>query len=126
MVAGAVLVAGSAAIHLKLWTLAYGNIHIIGPLFLAQAIAGFVVALFIAVSRWVVAAATGAVFMLATIGGLLISVWHGLFGFQDSFSSQFAGMSLFVEAGGAVVLLAAGGLRLLLRIRAAPSNPQRS
>jgi hypothetical protein len=42
--------------------------------------------------------------MIATIGGLLLSVYVGLFGFTDTLAAPFAGVSLGVESAGAVVL----------------------
>ena len=44
--------------------------------------------------------------MIATIGGLLLSVSVGLFGFMDSPATPYAGLSLGVESAGAVVLSA--------------------
>ena len=46
--------------------------------------------------------------MIATIGGLLLSVYVGLFGFMDTLSAPFAGLSLAVEIAGTVVLVAVG------------------
>lgn len=53
-----------------------------------------------------VAAAAG--FLIATIGGLLASVYVGLFGFMDSLAAPYAGLSLGVETAGAVVLAVVG------------------
>jgi hypothetical protein len=80
-VAGAGLLAATAAIHLDLYLTGYRTIPTIGWLFLLQVAAAFVLA--VAVLAWGgrVAAAAGAGFAVATLGGYLLSVWVGLFGF---------------------------------------------
>ena len=117
MVLGAALVAWSGAIHLHLWMGGYKSIHIIGPLFVAQAITAFAVAIGIAVLRWATAALAGAAFLASTIGGLLVSSWHGIFGFHDSLSAPFASISLLVETIGIVVLAFAAFVAFRLRRR---------
>ncbi|HEX3841703.1 MAG TPA: hypothetical protein VHU85_12980 [Acidimicrobiales bacterium] len=118
--AGAVLVALSAFIHLHLWSTGYRQIHTIGPLFLLQAIAGFMVAVAVAGSRHYLIAAAGASFVAGTIAGLVVSVEVGLFGFRDSFSAPYATSSLVVE-GLAVVMLASAALAA--RRRSRPVRP---
>jgi hypothetical protein len=51
MLIGAVLVALSAFVHLHLWQIGYKHIPTIGPLFLFQVIAGFLLAAEVAGSR---------------------------------------------------------------------------
>jgi predicted lipoprotein with Yx(FWY)xxD motif len=82
-VAGAVLLAGSASIHLTLYLTGYRSIPIIGWLFLLQVIAGFVLAAGALVTYSRVAAAAGAAFALSTLGSYLLAVWIGLFGFRE-------------------------------------------
>ena len=106
MVAGAVLVVATALIHLHLWAAGYRHIPTIGPLFLAQSIAGVVVAIGIAATRRLGSALAGAAFQLATAGGLLLSATVGIFGFHDGLDAPWAGTSLVVEGTGAAVLLA--------------------
>ena len=101
---GAVLVAFTTAIHLHLWADGYRTIPVIGPLFLVQGIAGILLALALIGWRRMVTVVVGIGFMLTTVGGLLISVYFGLFGFMDSLSAPFAGMSLIVEISGALEL----------------------
>jgi hypothetical protein len=114
LLAGAALAATSGAIHLHLWAdLGYRTIPTIGPLFLFQGIAGVVLAVALAASRRLLAAAATAAFMVATIGGFLLSDYVGLFGFSDTLAAPWAGMALAVEIAGAMVL--AGGCVLLLR-----------
>jgi predicted lipoprotein with Yx(FWY)xxD motif len=88
-VAGAGLLIAAGAIHLDLYLTGYRTIPVIGWLFLLQVIAAFALGLAVLAiggrpgiaSR--VAAAAGACFALATLGGYLLSVWTGLFGFKE-------------------------------------------
>ena len=88
-VAGSGLLIATAAIHLDLYLTGYRTIPTIGWLFLLQVIAAFGLGLAVLVipSRLVIAsrlaAAAGAGFALATLGGYLLSVWTGLFGFKE-------------------------------------------
>ncbi|HEY1320085.1 MAG TPA: hypothetical protein VGF32_07550 [Streptosporangiaceae bacterium] len=82
-VAGAGLLAATAAMHLDLYLTGYRTIPTIGWLFLLQVIAGFALALAVLVTGSRLAAAAGAGFALATLGGYLLSVWFGLFGFKE-------------------------------------------
>ena len=107
MLLGAALVAGSGTIHLHLWLTGYPVIHFIGPLFLAPAISAFVVAFALVVTRRATCALVGIALLTGTAGGLLLSSWHGIFGFHDWLSAPFAGVSLFVEGTGIAVLVAA-------------------
>lgn len=101
---GAALTAATGAIHLDLWAGGYRNIPTIGPLFLFQGIAAVALAFSLIAWRRLAAVVAAAGFMLATIGGLLLSVYVGLFGFMDTLSAPYAGESLVVEVAGAVVL----------------------
>ena len=91
-VAGSGLLIATAAIHLDLYLTGYRTIPTIGWLFLLQIIAAFGLGLAVlAIPRWPaaallasrLAAAAGAGFALATLGGYLLSVWTGLFGFKE-------------------------------------------
>jgi predicted lipoprotein with Yx(FWY)xxD motif len=81
--AGAGLLAATAAMHLDLYLTGYRTIPTIGWLFLLQVIAAFALALAVLVTGSRLAAAAGAGFALATLGGYLLSVWFGLFGFKE-------------------------------------------
>jgi hypothetical protein len=104
LVVGAALVATTAAIHLHLWTSGYRTIPTIGPLFLFQGVAGAVLVVALVAWRRLATVVAAAGFMIATIGGLLLSVYVGLFGFRDTLTAPFAGMSLAIDTAGAVVL----------------------
>ena len=87
-VAGAGLLVAAGAIHLDLYLTGYRTIPTIGWLFLLQVIVAFALALAVlatagrpAAGR--LAAAAGAGFALATLGGYLLTVWIGLFGFKE-------------------------------------------
>jgi predicted lipoprotein with Yx(FWY)xxD motif len=90
---GAGLLIASAAMHLDLYLTGYRTIPTIGPLFLFQVIAGFVIALAILAAPFTpvtrrpgvdaAIAAVGAGYAIATLGGYLLTVWVGLFGFHE-------------------------------------------
>jgi predicted lipoprotein with Yx(FWY)xxD motif len=82
-IAGAALLVASGAIHLDLYLTGYRTIPTIGWLFLLQVIAAFALAAAILVTGSWVAAAAGAGFAIGTLGGYLLSLWVGLFGFTE-------------------------------------------
>ncbi len=130
LVLGAAAVAMSASSHLHLWLDGYSGIATIGPLFLLQAIGGFVLAASILLLRRPVLALAGAGYLLATMAGFLLSVNVGLFGFQDTWAAPLAMTAFAAEASGAVLLLAAAtvtrasaGRSGSTRSRTAPSPP---
>ena len=81
--AGVGLLIATGAIHLDLYLTGYRSIPTIGWLFLFQVIAAFVLGAAVLASGARLAAAAGAVFSLATLGGYLLSLWIGLFGFKE-------------------------------------------
>ena len=81
--AGAGLLIATAAIHLDLYLTGYRTIPTIGPLFLFQVVAGFIVGGLVLVTGSRLAAAAGALFALSTLGGYLLTVQFGLFGFRE-------------------------------------------
>ncbi len=82
-VAGAALLIASGAIHLDLYLTGYRTIPTIGWLFLLQVIAAFALAVAIPLTGSWLAAAAGAGFAVATLGGYLLSLRVGLFGFTE-------------------------------------------
>ena len=88
----------------------YRTIPTIGPLFLIQGLAGALLAVLLLLSRRLLIVVTAAGFMIATIGGLLLSTNFGLFGFMDTLAAPYAGLSLGVESAGAVVLAIVGAV----------------
>jgi predicted lipoprotein with Yx(FWY)xxD motif len=81
--AGAGLLAATAAIHLDLYLTGYRTIPTIGWLFLVQVITAFVLVAAVLASPTRIAAAAGAGFAVVTLGGYLLSRWAGLFGFTE-------------------------------------------
>jgi predicted lipoprotein with Yx(FWY)xxD motif len=82
-VAGAGLLFATGATHLDLYLTGYKNIPTIGPLFLFQVIAAFALALAVLWPGGRLIAAAGALFAVSTLGGYLLSIWFGLFGFTE-------------------------------------------
>jgi predicted lipoprotein with Yx(FWY)xxD motif len=122
-VAGSGLLIATAAIHLDLYLTGYRTIPTIGWLFLLQVIAAFALGLAVLVipSTLVIprrlAAAAGAGFALATLGGYLLSVWIGLFGFKEVRTT--AGIAAGVVEVAAFAVLAALALAPVPQARAA-------
>jgi predicted lipoprotein with Yx(FWY)xxD motif len=81
--AGGGLLVATAAIHLDLYVTGYRSIPTIGWLFLLQVIAAFGLGVAVLATGHWLAAAAGAGFALATLGGYLLSLWIGLFGFKE-------------------------------------------
>jgi predicted lipoprotein with Yx(FWY)xxD motif len=82
-VTGAGLLIATAAIHLDLYLTGYRTIPTIGWLFLLQIIAAFALGGLVLVTGSRLAAALGAGFALSTLGGYLLTVQFGLFGFRE-------------------------------------------
>lgn len=81
--AGGGLLLATGGIHLDLYLTGYRSIPTIGPLFLLQVIAAFVLGAAVVSTRSRLSAAAAAVFAVSTLGGYLLSVWFGLFGFKE-------------------------------------------
>jgi hypothetical protein len=110
----AALLVTSGAIHLDLWNIAYRHVSVLGPLFLLQVIAAFVIAIALLATRHllVVGAALGLV--AGTILGFILVLTVGLFNFKLTFISGEAWTTLVVEIV-AVLTLSGTGLLLLRR-----------
>jgi hypothetical protein len=119
-VVGAGLLAATGWIHLHLWLDGYRGIAWIGPLFLANAVlAGLaVVAVLLAPARWLPAVALLAGLLeIGTLGGLVLSLTVGLFGFVESPQAPLVVPTIVVEACGFVVLAGYGGWELSRQLR---------
>jgi predicted lipoprotein with Yx(FWY)xxD motif len=106
-IAGALLLAVSASIHLDLYLTGYRSIPTIGWLFLLQVIVGYVLTIAALVTRTWVAAAASAVFALTTLSAYLLAVWIGLFGFKEVRTRAGIAAGLIEVAAFAVLALAA-------------------
>jgi predicted lipoprotein with Yx(FWY)xxD motif len=82
-IAGAALLIASGSIHLDLYLTGYRSIPTIGWLFLLQIISAYALAIAIPVTRSWLAAAAGAGFAISVLGGYLLSLKPGLFGFTE-------------------------------------------
>ena len=104
IVAGAALVAATAAIHLHLWLAGYRHVPRIGPLFLAQAVTGLALAPVLALGRRLAVVLGGTLYMAASAAGLLLSATIGFLGIHDGLGVPWAATSLSVELAGLVLL----------------------
>jgi predicted lipoprotein with Yx(FWY)xxD motif len=109
-IAGAALLVAAGSIHLDLYLTGYRSIPTIGWLFLVQVVSAYVLALAIAVTRQGLVIASGAAFALGTLGGYLLSLKVGLFGFTEVRTTAgiaagiidvaaFAALAFAVDAG---------------------------
>jgi predicted lipoprotein with Yx(FWY)xxD motif len=80
---GAALLVSTAAIHLDLYLTGYKSIPTVGRLFLLQVVTGFVLGVAVLAFDSRLVEAAGAGFALSTLGGYLLSLWIGLFGFKE-------------------------------------------
>jgi predicted lipoprotein with Yx(FWY)xxD motif len=121
-VAGALLLAVSAGIHLDLYLTGYRSIPTIGWLFLLQVIVGCVLTVAALVTRGWLAPAASAGFALSTLSAYLVAVWIGLFGFREVRTRAGIAAGLIEVAAFAVLALAviaAGPVRQV----GSPANP---
>lgn len=107
-IAGAALLIASGAIHLDLYLTGYNSIPTIGWLFLLQVISAFALAITIPVTGLRLAYAAGAAFAIGTLGGYLLSLWVGLFGFTEVRTT--AGIVAGIIDVAAFAVLAAGAM----------------
>lgn len=115
--AGAALLGATGAAHVRLWAQGYRDIAVIGPLFLVNAVLALVLllALLATPARWLgLAAAAGALLEVGTLGGLLLSLTVGLFGFVETWQAPLVVSTVAVEAAGTVLL---GGFAVVELVR---------
>ena len=124
-VAGAALLAATGAIHLDLYLTSYRNIPTIGWLFLLQVIAAFLLAAGVLVTRGPLVPAAGAGFAVATLGGYLLSLWIGLFGFQEvrTTAGIVAGLIEIAAFATLATLVLVAGRAQAGRAQAGPAQP---
>ena len=92
------LLAWIGSIHLHLWQEGYRHIPTNGPLFLLDAVAGFVLAAVLLTWPRPLAGLIAAGYTASTLGALIISLSVGLFGFRESISASFVTESLTIES----------------------------
>ena len=92
------LLAWIGYVHLHLWLEGYRHIPTNGPLFLLDAVTGFVLAAALLVWPRPLAGLLAAGYTVSTLGALVISLSVGLFGFRESISASFVVASLTIES----------------------------
>jgi hypothetical protein len=126
---GAALLAAMGAIHLYLWSTGFNNISVIGPAFMLNAIAGFVLAIGVLLAPrrllgWV--AAAGALLQLGTFLALMLAVTVGLFGYNESTQATLFWPTVVVELAGAVVLAVLAAVRARETVTSPMPEPVRT
>jgi len=110
------LLAWIGYINLHLWQEGYRQIPTDGPLFLLDAVAGFILASVLLAWPRPLAGLLAVGHTASTLGALLISLTVGLFGFRESISASYVVQSLAIET---ITVLALTGWTVL-----AASHPQ--
>lgn len=114
-VVGAALLLAMGGIHLKLWVDGFRDIPWIGPLFLANVVLGAAAAVAVLVTprRWFpwVALLAG-LLSIGTLGGLVLSLTVGLFGYHEVVAGYVV-PTIIVESAGFLVLAGYGAYELL-------------
>ena len=100
---GAGLIFATGGVHLDLYLTGYRTIPTIGWLFLLQVIAAFGLAALVVVTSSRLVSVAGAGFALSTLGGYVLSVWIGLFGFREVRTTAGAVAGLIEVAAFAVL-----------------------
>ena len=103
--AGVAALAWIGYLHLHLWLEGYRQFPADGPMFLLDAVAGFVLAAVLLAWPRPLAGLLAAGFTVATLGALVISLSVGLLGFHESVSASFVRPALAVESVTVLVLL---------------------
>ncbi|MGH3781542.1 MAG: hypothetical protein ACRDRO_13195 [Pseudonocardiaceae bacterium] len=108
---GAGLTAAMGLIHLRLWVGGYREVPVIGTLFLVNTVCAVALAVVLltvpARLRSAVAAIT-ALFTVATLAGLILSLTVGLLGVHESLQTPLVPTTLVVESTGTLVLVFIG------------------
>ncbi len=115
------LLAWTGYIHLHLWQEGYRQIPTDGPLFLLDAVAGFILASVLLAWPRPLAGLLAVAYTASTLGALLISLTVGLFGFRESISASYVVQSLAIET---ITVLALTGWTVLVTAR--PRVPNRT
>ena len=100
----ATAVLASMAIHLILWLQGFRNVHLIGPAFLLNIIAGVIIAVLLVVWQHWLPGVLSACFGMATLGAFTVATTIGLFGVHD----HWVGFYVWGAAISEVVAVLAG------------------
>lgn len=101
---GALLVLAAGGLHLYLYFDYFRVVHVVGVLFVLNAVAAAAIGLLLLVSAHPLALASGIGFAAATIGFFLASVYHGLFGYTEHLQGGWQEAAGGVELAAIVVL----------------------
>ena len=105
---GGVLLAGEAAVHVQQYASLFHGVPWIGPLFLADAAASVAAIAGLAYPRTrPLAALTGVVISALSLGSLVVSYGHGLFGWQEAGFRTPVALAVIMEVGAVILLSAA-------------------
>src|SRR4051794_3212652 len=122
-IVGAALLLATGGIHLYLWQTGYKDVHLIGPMFLANVVLAVGAALLVLLTpqRWLAwACLLAGLLEIGTLGALLLSLTVGLFGFFEAWSAPLVTPTILVEAAGFLVLCGFAAQQLLASRRREP------
>jgi len=102
IVVAAVAVLVSAYVHWHLWSEGFRYVHMVGPAFLVNAVAGVVIAVLLVVWRHWIPLLLAAGFGTATLGAFVLSTTVGLYGLHQQWSGGFV-WSAAVSEGVAIL-----------------------
>jgi hypothetical protein len=115
-VSAAVLVLAAGAVHLYLYFDFFHAVHVIGALFVLNAVAAAVIALALLLTDRPLVAWAGIAYAAGTLGAFFLSVHNGLFGYTERLSGGWQEAALALELGAILVLLPlVAGARQLTR-----------
>jgi hypothetical protein len=110
----AVAVLVSAGVHLRLWSTGFKDLHVVGPAFMVNAVAGIVIAVMLVTwRRWLPGFLTLG-FGVATLGAFVIATTAGLYGVHERWVGGYVWAGAISEA----VAILTGGWLLLAAYRA--------
>ena len=101
----AALVGAAAAMHLYLYFDYFHRVATIGPLFLVNAAAGFVITVLLLVRPQPVVTEAGIIYAAGTLAGFFLSVEVGLFGFHESLRGGWQESAGLVEIAATLSLI---------------------
>jgi hypothetical protein len=102
----------SAGVHLKLWFDGFRDLHMIGPAFMLNAVAGLVIALLLILWRHWLPLLLAVGFGASTLGAFLISATVGLYGVHEVWTGGW----VLTAAASEVVAILAGGVALVRQL----------
>src|SRR5581483_2163577 len=112
----AVAIVAAGAVHLKQWLVdGYRSVHVIGPLFLANAVAAFILGALLFLRDATPLMLAGAGYAAATLAAFVIAVYHGLFGFDAVLHGTAQTLAGAAELAALLLLGAALAQRFALR-----------